>query len=307
MVDSTVGTAPAPGAVPGSVQQRSSLRWYLVSGLLILLAGAALGGWAVIEYLGWRSTPATAAVQAIPGRADAVPAPIAAPATAPARGQALPQTSAPANAALMADRVALLEARVSQLTVAAESMNGNAARAEALLIAFAARRALDRGLALGTLESQLRLRFGDAQPNAVRTVIETARMPVTLDRLQSEFDRLTPELTGASGAEAGLWSDFRRGVGELFVVRHADTPSTRIDQRMARIHRLLDAGLVNEASREVALLPGATAAAAWLDEAARYHEARRALDLIETAAILAPREVAANITAPAAPIAAPRR
>src|SRR3546814_3562519 len=34
-----------------------------------------------------------------------------------------------------------------------------------LLIAFAARRALDRGLSLGYLEAQLRLRFGDDQPN----------------------------------------------------------------------------------------------------------------------------------------------
>ena len=37
-------------------------------------------------------------------------------------------------------------------------------------------------------------------------------------------------------------------------------------------------------------MPGAAAASDWLIDARRYHEARRALDLIETAAILEPRD-----------------
>jgi hypothetical protein len=41
---------------------------------------------------------------------------------------------------------------------------------------------------------------------------------------------------------------------------------------------------------DIAPMPGAVAANDWLIDARRYHEARRALDLIETAAILEPRD-----------------
>lgn len=297
MVESNAGSPPALT----STQPRSRLRGYVIGGLLILLVGAGGGGWAMTEYLGWRSAadqPKQLAITrsaANQPAADMVPrAPLAASAPPTSRGDAPELT----------DRVAALEARLAQLSMASDNLNDNAARAEALLIAFAVRRALDRGLALGTLESQLRLRFGDAQPNAVRSVIEAAQSPVTLDRLQTEFDRLIPELTGQSGAEAGIWAGLRRGVGALFVVRRADAPSTRVDERVARAQRFLDAGLVEMAAREVGALPGAAAAQSWLAEAARYHEARRALDLIETAAILAPQEAVPTATATNA---APRR
>ena len=50
-------------------------------------------------------------------------------------------------------------------------------------------------------------------------------------------------------------------------------------------------------------MPGAAMANDWLIDARRYHEARRALDLIETAAILEPRDspaaaIARNTAAP---------
>lgn len=202
----------------------------------------------------------------------------------------MPAATAPAPVDL-AGRLRLLEAQIAEIKAANGSLSGNASRAESLLIAFAARRALDRGLALGTLESQLQLRFGDDQPNAVRTVIDVARTPVTLDRLQTEFDKLAPALAGGAPDES-LWSGLRREVGSLFVLRDATAPSTRADQRVLRARRLLDAGQVDAAIREIGALPGAPLAEAWVTEARRYHEARRALDLIEAAAILAPQESA---------------
>src|SRR3546814_2500577 len=64
---------------------------------------------------------------------------------------------------------------------------------------FAVRRALDRGLSLGYLDAQLRLRFGDDQPNAVKTIIDTSRDPVTLERLRTELDAMAPQLVGRDG------------------------------------------------------------------------------------------------------------
>src|SRR3546814_21057224 len=72
-----------------------------------------------------------------------------------------------------------------------------------LLIAFAARRALDRGLSLGYLEAQLRLRFGDDQPNAVKTIINTARDPITPEKLRSELDEMAPQLVGRNRQSGG--------------------------------------------------------------------------------------------------------
>ena len=77
-------------------------------------------------------------------------------------------------------RVAAMEQRLTRLDLQTQAAAGNAARAEGLLIAFASRRAIERGAPLGYLADQLRLRFGDARPNAVRTVIETAQTDATL-------------------------------------------------------------------------------------------------------------------------------
>ena len=274
-----------PTATPAA--RRGQWRWYILGGLLILLAGAVVGSWAVDRVRQWRSGAPVTSPLPVDNSAGGKLVPDArAPQPAPLRSGQLPL--APTD---IAGRLRLLEAQVAELNATAGSMSGNAARAEGLLIAFAARRALDRGLALGTLESQLRLRFGDAQPNAVRTVIDIARTPVTLDWLQTEFDKLAPSL-GGGAPDASLWGGLRREVSELFVLRNAAAPSTRADQRVTRARRLLDAGLVDAAIREVNALPGAPLAAAWVTDARRYHEARRALDLIETAAILAPQESA---------------
>ena len=166
------------------------------------------------------------------------------------------------------------------------------------------RRALDRGLSLGYLDAQLRLRFGDDQPNAVKTIIETSREPVTLEQLRAELDTLAPQLVGRGGDDNGsLWTGLRRELGELFVVRAAGTQSPRASERLERARRYLGAGQADKAIAEVEAMPGSTAAADWLIDARRYHEARRALDLIETAAILEPRDspAAAIVRSAAAP------
>src|SRR3546814_16221232 len=57
-----------------------------------------------------------------------------------------------------------------------------------------------------------------------------------------------------------------------------------------RARRYLSAGQADQAIAEIEAMPGAEVAGEWLMDARRYHEARRALDLIETAAILEPRD-----------------
>lgn len=289
-----------PGAALAAPRVRGfSLRLILFAALLLVILGLAGGGWLMNRWLADR--PANSETEA---KLATRVAPVAALVpTATADGSPAAPTAlvvAPVdNPAALAARVAGLEQRLRQIMLQADSASGNAARAEGLLIAFAVRRALDRGLALGYLDGQLRLRFGDAQPNAVKTIVDAARNPVTLDRLRADLDRLAPELLGRAEGSGNLWTGIRRELSELFIVRPAESPSPLASARLARARRNLDAGLVDEAVEEVAAMPGQSAAEQWMIDARRYHEARRALDLIETAAILEPRD--------SAPVALPRQ
>lgn len=281
-IDSIDTSAPADGAVP---VKRLSFRALFIAAMVVLLIGVAGGGWAMSRWLAAAPKTETTVADA-PGPAGQLA--VVSPAADMENGRVVA-----AGPDALGARVAELEQRLSRITLQAESASGNASRAEGLLVAFAVRRALDRGLSLGYLEAQLRLRFGDDQPNAVKTIVETSREPVTLEQLRTELDALAPELVGHNGDNGNLWTGFRRELNELFVVRAAGTESPRATERLERARRYLAGGMADKAIAEVQAMPGAAAASEWLIEARRYHEARRALDLIETAAILEPRDGAA--------------
>lgn len=187
-------------------------------------------------------------------------------------------------------RVAAMEQRLARLDLQSQAAAGNAARAEALLVIFASRRSIERGVPLGYLADQLRLRFGDAQPNAVQTVIDASRDPVTLDQLLARLDGLAPRL-GEGPPEEGALSWLSRELGELFVVRREDSPSPAAERRLERARLFLESGRAGAAAAEIRNLPNAAAAADWIADAERYATAQRALELLETAAILEPRSL----------------
>lgn len=194
----------------------------------------------------------------------------------------------PATAAQLGQRVGEIEARIDRVAERANAAGDNAARAEGLLVAFAARRAVDRGLGLGYIEGQLRERFGASQPQAVAIVIASSREPVTLEELQLSLDDLSPQLTSGAG-DGGWWPALRSEVASLVVVRKQGTPSPVPAERLRLARRLLEGGQVDKALVEVARLPGRAKAQNWMGAARRYIQTRRALDVIETAAILTPK------------------
>ena len=251
--------------------------------LLILIAfaiGLAVMALAAHYYDRWLR-----AAQPVAGTSPLVPGALApntvTPAPAPA-GTTIDALSARENE--LGGRLAVLEARTVAVDDDARAAAGNAGRAEALLIAFSTRRMLDRGQPLGYLEDQLRGRFGARQPAAVGAILQAARTPVTLEDLRAGLDGVAPLLaTGA--ANDGWLASFRREMGGLIVIRHAGTPSMLPNDRLARAHRALDAGQVEAALAEVAHMPGAASADAWIKAARSYVGARQALDLLETAAV----------------------
>lgn len=184
-------------------------------------------------------------------------------------------------------RVAAMEQRLTRLDIQAQAAAGNAARAEGLLIAFASRRAIERGAPLGYLADQLRLRFGEARPNAVQTVIDAAQHPVTLDRLIARLDGLAPILDDAP-ADEDLFTRLGREISSLFIVRREDTPSPVAERRLERARLFLESGRIEAAIQEVRAMPNAAQAERWITDAERYAAAQRALETLETAAVLDP-------------------
>jgi len=309
MSDDTYSAAPLPKTPAASAMAAVPARRGGGTVLLGLVVAFLLGA-SGVAYAAWQGLiplpqPPGLKLAAPANRANAPAAAVTAPQAAAAAAAAADKATLDAQQAQLEARVAALSARLDALTVAAQAAAGNAGRSEALLVAFAARRALDRGAQLGPLEDQLRMRFGDSQPNAVAKVIETARRPVTLDQLVAGLDRLAPELTQAP-AQTSLWARLRGELGSLFVIRREAAPSPAPTVMLGHARIMLESGQIGDAIDEVARLPGASGAGDWFTAAHRYDEARRALDVLESVAMLdRPAGPARNALAPARAASAP--
>ena len=255
---------------------RNGMGWgaRLLVALVLILAGAAAAVWGLAHY-----QPAVRLL----GVADAPQSMVSTqPSTAnpPAVGEQSAPISADEN-----NRIAALENRVEQVENATERAEGFAGRADALVVAFAARRAIDRGVALGYLENLLVERFGAQHQAAVATVITASHQPVRLEDLTSEYEGLGRELR-RGGPQDSWWTNFKRELGSLAEVHRAERPAVNADARYNRALQRLSAGDVDQALAETMRLPGAARAGDWIVKARRYVAAHRALDEIESAALL---------------------
>ncbi|HEU4959072.1 MAG TPA: hypothetical protein VFT56_01580 [Sphingomonas sp.] len=264
-----------------ALRQRRRTSW---RGVALVVAIAFLAGLAVMalvnayygHWLPWGAPAASSQAAATP----------AAQATAGPPPTLADYDTLAAREAALAGQLSALEARAATINNQAAAASGNATRAEGLLVAFAARRALDRGLGLGYIEGQLRERFGATQPRAVATVIQASRAPVTLEDLRLGLASIGPDLV--AGGRDNWWGGLRNAFANLIVLRKDGAPSPRPSDRLSRARHLLEGGQVEAALAEVSRLPGAPKAQRWITAAHRYIAARHALDVIETAAIIGP-------------------
>lgn len=244
----------------------ATLAWVL----LLLLAGAALAIWGLSQ---WDSaarflgiTPRTMSPVAV---------------------RIVPQAAQPAIPdSATATRLSELEERLRAVETTSRRAAGSVGRADALLVAFASRRAIDRGVPLGYLETLLADRFGQHNPRAVAAIITASRDPVTLDQLVAEYEALAPALQRGPPDES-LWQGLKREMASLIAVRPASTPSGKPRARYERALDQLHNGQVDAALAETMRLPGAARAEDWVANARRYVVAHRALDEVESSALLA--------------------
>ena len=263
--------------------------------MLLAVAGSFALGAGLVGYIAYRMNSAQEQAEAaspqtaIAAQPETGASPRPTPTSSAARRSAEAVEQMAETQGGIDQRLAAAEQRLSRLDLQAQAAAGNAARAEGLLIAFAIRRAIDKGAELGYLADQLRLRFGDALPNAVNTILTFSRDPVTLDQLTARLDGLSPQLQ--SGDQRGGFERFTDELGALFTVRRESAPSPQPEMRIERARLFLLSGRTGDAITEVRNMPGAVRAQGWLRDAERYEATQRSLDLIETAAVLEPRRL----------------
>jgi len=252
---------------------RSGTSWTarLLIGLVLIITGAAAATWGLAHYQPAARVPGV--VPAAKPQAMLTPQPVV----------LNPQAESPAAPASV--RIAELQSRLERVENATERAEGFAGRADALVIAFAARRAIDRGVALGYLEPILADRCGAQHQAAVATVITASAAPSRLNDLIGEYETLGPELR-RGGPEESWWSGFKRELASVVEVHHSDRPAMNADARYTRALQRLSTGDADQALAETMRLPGASRAGEWTAKARRYIAAHRALDEIESAALL---------------------
>jgi hypothetical protein len=246
----------------------------LLIGLVLVLVGAGAATWGLARY-----QPAARFL----GVAPAAPRPT--PAPRPPNPQQLSSPATQTPSAIADPRINDLEARVARVENATARAEGSAGRADALVIAFAARRAIDRGVALGFLENLLVARFGQQHQQAVATIITGSHQPVRLDDLTAEYDTLGPDLR-RGGPQDSWWTNFKRELGSMVELHSAAHPAANADARYVRAQQRLASGDVDQALAETMRLPGASRAGDWVNKARRYILVHRALDEIESAALM---------------------
>lgn len=288
---------------PEPVRTLGPRRTRMIPAGLGFLAGVALTAGA-IQLAGqhFGTTPAGSTAPAAAPSPAAQPLKVPPPVLAPATDVA----TLDARESALAARLDALELQLRQADESARNAAQYSTQAERLMVAAAVRRAIERGQPLGSLEQQLRARFGERHPQAVAAIVTAAADPLTLEDLRIALDTIAPRL--GTGPDDSIWVRFRSFVGDLFVLHQAGMPSPRPAERLRRARSALAAGNVETAIAEVAHMPGASVAEGWTSAASRYVNARKALDEIEKAAAATPPKppVVAQAAAPAPAPETPR-
>lgn len=246
--------------------------------LVLIIAGAGAAVWGLAHY-----QPAARFLGVVPAQQPVMLTPKPVVMNPQAGSAPVPQTQA--HEQVQGRQIASIQTRLNAVENATARAEGSAGRADALVVAFAARRAIDRGVALGYLESLLVDRFGDQHRAAVATIITASREPVRLDDLVAEYDLLGPDLR-SGGVDDSWWTNVKRELGSLVEVHSMDRPASNAAARYDFARQRLAAGNVDKALVETMRLPGASRAGDWIGKARRYIAAHRALDEIESAALL---------------------
>lgn len=272
--------------------RRSWFRMLAFPFILFLLGGAAIA-WLLTQTDAGRALVAPPSAQQLAASDTIEPAAVPQVTPAPVPLPAAPPID-------MTTRIASLEARIAQLE--ARGSGGGSARTDAYFAVFSARRAIERGVALGAVETELNARFGTAHSRAVAAIANESRQPTSPALLTQQLRDLAPALSG--GQSADWWEKLKSGFAEIIVVRDSREPSLDPKERIAQAEKLLATGQIEAAISQISALPQRAQAVNWMASARRHAEALNALEELE-AASLAPSVAPVEPESPARVIIMP--
>jgi hypothetical protein len=216
-------------------------------------------------------------------------------------GNAPWMTSDSSNAPLAPRIDAKIDASAVPAFIPTQPVVADSAHTEAMLLAIAARRAVENGKSIEILLPRLRMAFGQTSPQALATLAEAGAQPLSNAALLAEFEPLAPQLARPAGTG---WERIRYEFSTLFVLRPDDRAKSPSSARLERIKQNLIAGETATALRLVRALPGAPNGADWIAKAEKAVAVMGALDTLDRTAISA-ITVPSPLALPLAPIAPP--
>lgn len=307
-------------------RQRSVLPWVIAGSLFVFSAGMIANPWfernirnnlPFSESALPESAIETTAVKALTDRLAQIEKRTGI-ATAPMPSERLARTEAQIETSSdqivrESERIDKLTAEIATLsaTIAADKARGEAAtataiaaadRAQGMLALLLARRAIESGRNLGTLDTVLRQSFESRYPQAVQSVSALGAAPVTVASLRRDFNAMRPAI-GARPADGGRqdwWQTLTATVRDAVSRPSADTPLAPPEAAAAALVR----GDVATAAAQLRRLPGTrpVAVSNWLASADRLLAGNAALATLETATLLAPAAPAPATLPAVAPV-----
>jgi hypothetical protein len=182
----------------------------------------------------------------------------------------------------VAARIAAIEGRLARAEASGGSSGaGLSTQLSRVMLAIAARRALEAGRGLGGLQGELEQQFGADAPYLVAAIASAAKQPVTLTALNSEFASLAPALSGSGDK---WWARISNSFSNLVTVRDGKTKSDDPAALVVRAEAALKMGNVAAAVEAVSQTPNRAIAADWIAKAKRYAAAMQAVDALEAKA-----------------------
>ena len=194
----------------------------------------------------------------------------------------------------IAARIAAIEGRLARAEASGGSGGaGLNTQLNRVMLALAARRAIETGRGLGGLQGEFERQFGADAPYLVAAIASAAKQPVTLTALNSEFAALAPALSGSGDK---WWARISNSFSNLVTVRDGKTKSDDPAALVAQAKAALNIGNVAAAVEAVSQTPNRATAVDWMAKAKRYAAAIQAVDALEAKAYsTAPTEAVAPV------------
>lgn len=244
--------------------------------IVMLVGGVILAGWLVTRYDLFASDSQTEPTQSARTAASDL-----------ANTGRKAAQSGDEKAEEVAAKVQELEKRISQIDRNDSPGNGYTTGQSGIATALRARRMIEAGSSLGSIENQLDQKFGSRFPKAVEAINNLATSPVTLTELRDDMARGESRMIGRS-SDANLWDRITLELDELFMLRERGEPSTSPAHILQRAEEDLAKGDLAGAIKKIQELPENDTTKNWLDDAQKYQNAQNALDIIERAALAVP-------------------